>query len=704
MGKNIRNILVEELSAKEARTELKSLAIELAKHDRVYYQDDDPLISDAEYDKLKLRNEQIEKRFPQFKVLQTPSEKVGAAPAKGFGKIKHGVPMYSLDTVVNRESVESFISRVDKFFELRQEKSLEIISELKIDGLSFSARYEKGKLVHAATRGDKIIGENITENLKHVKRFPVMLYQDDLFGSDIPDVLEIRGEVYMDKQDFLELNKRQEEEGKKLFANPRNAAAGSLRQLDAKVTAKRPLSFFAYAWGEVSEISWKTQKEFLDKIAGWGFPVNKETRVCTSIEEIMENYERIMNLRSRLTYDIDGIVYKVNRIDYQERLGFLTRVPRWAIAHKFPAEQAQTILKNISISVGRTGTLTPVAELEPVNVGGVIVSNATLHNEDEIQRKGVRIGDTVIVQRAGDVIPQIVNFIAEKRPVDAIEFVFPTVCPACESAAVRREGEVALRCTGGLVCPAQAVERLKHFVSRDAFDIEGFGIRNIEAFFEEGLVTNPADIFYLESKNKEIASPLETRKGWGKKSVTNLFNAINDKRTIYLDRFIYSLGIRQVGQATARLLAQNYVSFDVLKDAMNAAQDTQSEAYENLVSIESIGAQVAEDILNFFKETHNTELLQKLEDELVMKPFEKPEGAENSSFSGKTMVFTGSLTTMTRAEAKAKALALGAKVAGSVSKRTDIVVVGENAGSKESKARELGIAILTENEFRNSIA
>jgi DNA ligase (NAD+) len=703
MNNNYKNIPVEELTSEQAKAELKRLADEIVRLDKAYYQNDAPLLTDAEYDDVRRRNEAIEGHFPELKLAESPSEKLGAAPARGFGKVKHKVQMLSLSNVFEREDVEDFITRVYKFFGFSDDEKLEIIAEPKIDGLSFSARYENGKFVQGATRGDGGVGEDITENLKYVKGLPLEIKSDDLFGGGIPEVLEIRGEVYMDKQDFLELNKRQEADGKKLFANPRNAAAGSLRQLDAKITAERPLSFFAYAWGDVSDISWKTQSEFLDKIAGWGFSVNKETKVCGSVDEIMENYLRLIDLRSDLTYDIDGVVYKVNRIDYQDRLGFITRSPRWATAHKFPAEQAQTVLNNISISVGRTGTLTPVAELEPVNVGGVIVSNATLHNEDEIKRKGVRIGDTVIVQRAGDVIPQIVSFIPEKRTKDAKEFVFPDTCPACGSAAVRKEGEAALRCTGGLICPAQAVESLKHFVSRDAFDIEGFGIKNIEAFFEEGLVKTPADIFELKVKNAELENPLETRKGWGEKSTTNLFNAIDDKRTIDLDRFVYALGIRQVGQATARLLAQNYLNLDALVDAVGAAKDMESEAYENLISIESIGAQVAEDILNFFKEPHNTEQLERLKSHLTIKSFEKPEGIENSPFAGKTMVFTGTLTSMTRAEAKAKALALGAKVAGSVSKKTDIVVVGENAGSKEKKARELDIKVMTEEEFQNSI-
>lgn len=600
--------------------------------------------------------------------------------------------MLSLNNSFSEEDIYDFVDRVRKFLLLQKADKLEFFAEPKIDGLSCSLRYVNGVLVQAATRGDGETGEDVTSNVKTIKNIPHKI------PEIAPEILEVRGEVYITKEDFVILNQRQAENGEKTFANPRNAAAGSLRQLDSYVTASRPLKFFGYALGETSKSIALTQEAIGNTLHAWGFdiPRIKISGRTDSVEELIEFYKTIASIRSTLPYDIDGVVYKVNDLDYQKRLGFISRSPRWATAHKFPAEQAETILKKISIQVGRTGVLTPVAELEPVNVGGVMVSRATLHNEDEIGRKGVYEGARIIIQRAGDVIPQVVRVV---NPKPEKVFKFPTKCPECGSLAIREEDEAATRCTGGLVCPAQAVERLKHFVSKYAFDIEGLGEKIIKEFWDEGIIRTPGDIFRLE----KYADALKTREGWGALSVKNLLAAVEERRTIPLDRFIYALGIRQVGQATARKLALHYTSLEHLMAQMKEAQDHSSAAYHALDDIGDIGASMAEDIVAFFAEKHNLEVIRDLRQELDVKDFERPKTVE-SAVTGKTVVFTGKLTKMGRDEAKAQAESLGAKVAGAVSKNTDYLIAGEDAGSKMKKAAELGVKVLTEDEWLALIA
>lgn len=688
---------IADLTEEQARKELEQIAAEMAKSDIAYYQNDNPYLTDAEYDALKRRNEQIEQRFPQLVRANSPSQKVGAPLLSAFKKVPHRFPMLSLGDVFSSEEVADFIMSVKRF--LNTAADISFMAEPKIDGLSFSARYENGKFVQGATRGDGVTGEDITENLKTIRQLPLEI------KGNVPAVLEIRGEVYMSKADFFALNEKYQAEGKKTFANPRNAAAGSLRQLDAKITAERNLSLFAYTWGEVSERVWDSQEDFFNHLREWGFPTNPHNRLCHNLEEIEDNFSRLMEIRATLPYDIDGLVYKVNNIALQERLGFLTRTPRWAIAHKFPAEQAVTTINNIRVQVGRTGALTPVADLEPVNVGGVIVSHATLHNEDEIKRKDIRIGDAVIIQRAGDVIPQVVEVIKDKRPTNSKEFVFPETCPVCGAHAVREEDEAVRRCTGGLTCPAQAKERLIHFVSREAFDIAGLGSTIIDDFYNEGILHNPADIFTLEARNsggdlfshqKSTVLHLEQREGWGKKSVEKLFHAIAIKRRISLPRFIYALGIRQVGTATALLLARHYGNFAKFMNEMI------NKETGPLVTIDGIGPSMATDIVEFFQEEHNRTIINKLLNEITVEDF-IDDTDYNSPIAGKTVVFTGTLNRMTRSEAKAKAQSLGAKVAGSVSAKTDYVVMGADAGSKAAKAKDLGVAILSEDEFLDLI-
>jgi len=688
MSKSPRANPVEKLTRAEAAKELEHLAREIARHDQLYYQKDAPEISDAEYDALRKRNEAIEARFPALVRADSPSRRVGAAPATGFAKVTHAKPMLSLNNAFAEEEAYEFMARVRRFLGLAEDDAVELVAEPKIDGLSVSLRYEQGRFVQGATRGDGITGEDITANLRTLKDVPEVLRD-----GRAPALLEVRGEVYMTKADFLRLNQEQEKEGKPPFANPRNSAAGSLRQLDPRITASRRLSAFFYTVGETSERIAETQWDFLAALRALGLPTNPLARLCPSIEEALALYREIGEKRAELPYEIDGVVYKVNSFRLQDRLGFISRAPRWALAYKFAAEQAQTLLKDIIIQVGRTGTLTPVADLEPVTVGGVVVSRATLHNEDEIERKDIRIGDTVIVQRAGDVIPQIVGVVMAKRPKGAKPYKFPEKCPVCGSKAVREPGEAARRCTGGLICAAQAVERLRHFVSRNAFDIDGLGRKHIEAFFADGLLKSPVDIFRLHARRAE----LETREGWGKQSIDNLHRAIDARRRIALDRFIYALGIPQVGEATARLLARTYRSPAVWRSAMKAARDHASEAYQDLNAIEGIGPAVAEDILNFFAERHNREVLDRLAREVEVEDFAAP--AAKSPVAGKTIVFTGTLERMTRNEAKARAEALGATVAGSVSRKTDLVVVGAEAGSKAAKARELGVKTLSEEEW-----
>lgn len=688
---DIRNITEDE-----AKKQLEYLAKEIEKADIAYYQNDAPYLDDAAYDKLRRLNDALEAKFPALIRNDSPSKRVGAMVKSEFKKVELSVPMLSLADIFSEEELKDFIMSIKRF--LNSSDDIIFTSEPKMDGLSFSALYVNGIFTRGSTRGDGKIGEDITENLKAIRGFPLFL------NKEAPEVFEVRGEVFMSKADFLALNQKNEEEHKKTFANPRNAAAGSLRQLDTRITKERRLSFLVYTWGEVSEIRWKSQVEFLEYVKELGFPVNPYNKVCRNEQELLDSFETLMENRADLPYDIDGIVYKVNDLELQKRLGFLTRTPRWAIAHKFPAEQAITRLNNIRVQVGRTGALTPVADLEPVNVGGVLVSHATLHNEDEIKRKDIRIGDMVIIQRAGDVIPQVVSVLTEKRSTKLPEFQFPTVCPECGAHAIREEDEAVRRCTGGLSCPAQAVERLKHFVSREAFNIEGLGDKVIDEFYKEGIIKTPYDIFTLEERNKPAdlfsasqSLNLENREGWGKKSVSKLFDAINKSKSISLQKFIYALGIRQVGTATAYLIAKHYHTFTAFMSAM-VQQDLQL-----LVSIDGIGPAMAKDIVEFFKEEHNLSVINDL---LSVISIEEFEGIANttSEIFGKTIVFTGTLTTLTRSEAKSKALAFGAKVAGSVSTNTDYVVAGENAGSKLKKAQELGVKVITEEEFNRITA
>lgn len=688
---DIRNITEDE-----AKKQLEYLAKEIEKADIAYYQNDAPYLDDAAYDKLRRLNDALEAKFPALIRNDSPSKRVGAMVKSEFKKVELSVPMLSLADIFSEEELKDFIMSIKRF--LNSSDDIIFTSEPKMDGLSFSALYVNGIFTRGSTRGDGKIGEDITENLKAIRGFPLFL------NKEAPEVFEVRGEVFMSKADFLALNQKNEEEHKKTFANPRNAAAGSLRQLDTRITKERRLSFLVYTWGEVSEIRWKSQVEFLEYVKELGFPVNPYNKVCHNEQELLDSFETLMENRADLPYDIDGIVYKVNDLELQKRLGFLTRTPRWAIAHKFPAEQAITRLNNIRVQVGRTGALTPVADLEPVNVGGVLVSHATLHNEDEIKRKDIRIGDMVIIQRAGDVIPQVVSVLTEKRSTELPEFQFPTVCPECGAHAIREEDEAVRRCTGGLSCPAQAVERLKHFVSREAFNIEGLGDKVIDEFYKEGIIKTPYDIFTLEERNKPAdlfsasqSLNLENREGWGKKSVSKLFDAINKSKSISLQKFIYALGIRQVGTATAYLIAKHYHTFTAFMSAM-VQQDLQL-----LVSIDGIGPAMAKDIVEFFKEEHNLAVINDL---LSVISIEEFEGITNttSEIFGKTIVFTGTLTTLTRSEAKSKALAFGAKVAGSVSTNTDYVIAGENAGSKLKKAQELGVKVITEEEFNRITA
>ena len=689
---------VDHLTMEEAAEELERLAAEIAEHDALYYQKDRPRVSDADYDALRQRNEAIEQRYPELVREDSPSHRVGAAPAEGFGKVVHKVAMLSLSNAFDDADVREFCARVRRFLNLKEDETLAVTAEPKIDGLSAALRYEKGKFVLGATRGDGREGENVTENLRTIADVPKTLK-----GKDIPDVVEIRGEVYMSHADFAALNERQRDAGKSVFANPRNAAAGSLRQLDAKITASRPLRFFAYTWGEMSAMPADTQSGVIEAFEKWGFTVNPLFRRCESVEELIAFYHEVEESRAGLGYDIDGVVYKVDRLDWQNRLGFVSRSPRWAIAHKFPAEQAMTVLERIEIQVGRTGKLTPVARLTPVTVGGVVVSNATLHNQDEIERLGVRPGDTVVVQRAGDVIPQIVR-VVEDKPRGRKKFVFPETCPECGSHAVREVNpktgkmDVDRRCTGGLVCPAQAVERLRHFVSRNAFDIEGLGEKQIAAFFADGLIARPDEIFTLEARDKKSLKKLKDREGWGETSVRNLFAAIDARRKVDLDRFIFALGIRHVGETNARLLARSYGTLENFEAQMRAAASREGPAWEELMSIDGVGEVLAGSIVDFFDEKHNREVLAGLS-KAGVEAVPLPAQETGSPIAGKTVVFTGSLERMTRSEAKARAEQMGAKVAGSVSAKTDLVVHGPGAGSKLAKAQELGIETITEDEW-----
>ncbi len=684
-----------EPSLSEARAEHTRLHEEIAAHDRRYYQEDAPAVSDAEYDALRRRYEELEKAFPELATAESLTKTVGAKPSEKFAKVKHAVPMLSLGNVFSDEEVLEFVARVRRFLGLG-ERPLRFTFEPKIDGLSCSLRYEKGHLVQAATRGDGYEGEDVTANVRTIDEIPQRL------RGDHSDVFEVRGEVYMTHKDFAALNVRQKESGKTLFANPRNAAAGSLRQLDPKITASRPLHFFAYGWGETSALPANTQIGVLEALRRYGLPLNPLTTLCESAEDMLAHYRAIETQRATLGYDIDGVVYKVDDIALQERLGFVSRAPRWAVARKFPAERATTILRDIEIQVGRTGALTPVARLEPVTVGGVVVQNATLHNEDEIARKDIRIGDTVVVQRAGDVIPQIVEVVKEQRPHGAKPYQFPHVCPRCGSAALREidektgEADVVRRCTGSLVCPAQAIERLKHFASRNAMDIEGLGDKQIELFFQEGLIRTPSDIFTLEERDRASLTKIKNREGYGETSVRNLFAAIEARRRVPVNRFIFALGVRHVGETNARRLARHFGDFESLRETARDAAPG-GEARARIDSIDGVGPVVAEALHDFFAEPHNERELDALLKHVTLEPM--PAVASASPVSGKTVVFTGALERLTRDEAKAQAERFGAHVAASVSKKTDLVVAGPGAGSKLKKAAELGIEVISEDDW-----
>jgi DNA ligase (NAD+) len=688
---------VGALTEAEAAAELARLAQEMAEADAAYYQNDAPVLTDAAYDALRLRNAEIEARFPHLVREDSPAARVGAAAGDGFAKARHGVPMLSLENAFANEDVSDFAGRIRRFLALGDDVELAITAEPKIDGLSLSLTYEKGKLVRAATRGDGQTGEDVTNNARTLKDIP-----EQLAGKGWPESIEVRGEIYMAKADFAALNTREGEAGRKTFANPRNAAAGSLRQLDVEITKSRPLRFFAYAWGAASGPFAETQSGAVAKLADWGFQVNPLMVRALTVEEILAYYRDIEAKRASLEYDIDGVVYKVDRLDWQQRLGFVSRAPRWAIAHKFPAEKATTTLLGIDIQVGRTGSLTPVARLEPVTVGGVVVSNATLHNEDEIARLGLKPGDTVEIQRAGDVIPQVLRVVvAGKGPA----WVMPAECPVCGSAAVREmdedgESDVRRRCTGGLICPAQAVERLKHFVSRKALDIDGLGARQIELFFEKGILRAPQDIFRLRT-NMEAAGlpPLEDWDGFGAASAKKLYASIDARRKVPFARFLNGLGIRHVGQTTSGQFARSFLSWQSFWDAVKRAAEggPESEGYQELTGIDGIGGAAAKALIQFESEPHNRDMLEALLSEVEVE--DEVPAATDSPVAGKTVVFTGTLERMTRDEAKARATALGAKVAGSVSAKTDILVAGPGAGSKLAKAEGLGVRTMTEAEW-----
>jgi DNA ligase (NAD+) len=708
-------ISVDSLSEADAAAELERLAKEVAHHDALYHGKDAPEISDADYDALKRRNDAIEARFPALVRLDSPSRHVGAAPSETFAQITHARPMLSLDNTFSQDDVQDFVAGIYRFLGRLPDQSIAFTAEPKIDGLSMSIRYENGRMVSAATRGDGTTGENVTANIRTIKEIP------DRLPKGAPDIVEVRGEVYMAKSDFLALNAQMEADGKQTYVNPRNTAAGSLRQLDAKVTASRKLKFFAYAWGEMSEPNAlpKTQYEMVQTFKDWGFPVNPLMKRLDSVADILSHYDEIGLKRADLDYDIDGVVYKVDDLALQARLGFRSRSPRWATAHKFPAEQAFTRLTAIDIQVGRTGALTPVARLEPITVGGVVVTNATLHNEDyikgignsgELLREGrdIRIGDVVIVQRAGDVIPQIVDVVMEKREAGSVAYEFPKTCPVCGSHALRELNEKSgkldsvTRCTGGFACRAQAKEHLKHFVSRNAYDIEGLGAKQIDFFFESDdpalQIRTAPDIFTLEERQKASFTKLENIDGFGKVSVAKLYAAINGRREIALQRFIYALGIRHVGETNAKLLARSYGTYEAFGEAMREAAPLSGDAWNDLNAIEGIGEVVARAIVEFYKEPRNSEVIARLLMEVRPQQAEQPVDT-GSPVVGKTVVFTGSLEKMTRDEAKAKAESLGAKVAGSVSKKTDIVVAGPGAGSKLDKAKELGVQTMDEDEW-----
>jgi DNA ligase (NAD+) len=687
-------IPVEELTPPQAERELLRLAQEISAHDKRYYQEDAPTVSDAAYDALRRRNGSIEERFPALIRPDSPSRRIGAAPAQKFAKVRHALPMLSLGNALSDTEVTEFVERVRRFLRLAPEDNLAVTAEPKIDGLSCSLRYEFGRLVRGATRGDGNEGEDVTANVRTLADIPKHL------RGRVPEICEVRGEVYMTKSAFLALNERQSAAGKQVFANPRNSAAGSLRQLDSSITASRPLGFFSYAWGEMSEMPAQSQSEMIEWFTARGFKTNPLMKLCRTVDEMLAFHRDIEVQRGTLDYDIDGVVYKVDRLDWQQRLGFVSRNPRWAIAHKFPAEKAITVVKAIDIQVGRTGALTPIARLEPVTVGGVVVSNATLHNEEEIERLGVRVGDSVRIQRAGDVIPQVLGVVKE-RPRGRKPYRFPKTCPCPLETQVVREaiagGEEGARsrCSGEFACPFQRVEHLIHFVSRRAFDIEGLGEKQIALFFENKWVQEPADIFTLQRRNERIR--LEEHEGFGALSVQNLFRAIEARRQIALERFIYALGIRHVGETTARALGRGYGSWEAFYRACLAVTAGDVEVRTEMDNLDQIGDTVIEAIAAYFGERHNRGIVERLTAQVTILEAEQP--ASTSAVAGKTIVFTGALEEMTRDEAKAMAERLGAKVAGSVSKKTDYVVAGPGAGSKLDKARAAGVRVLSEQEW-----
>jgi DNA ligase (NAD+) len=698
---------IATLTKAEAKVEHKRLTLEIERHDKAYYQDDAPKISDADYDGLRKRFNAIEARFPEFISAESPSQKIGAAPSGKFKKVRHAVPMLSLDNAFADEDVVDFVSRIRRFLRLGDDDGIDFSAEPKIDGLSMSLRYEGGELVTAATRGDGAEGEDVTANIRTLEDVPKKLK-----GRNVPEICEVRGEVYMTKKAFLALNERQKAAGDTIFANPRNSAAGSLRQKDPSITASRPLGFFAYAWGQMTAMPEDTQSGMIGWFERCGFKTNPLTKICHSVEQLIAFHRKIEEQRAGLDYDIDGVVYKVDRLDWQERLGFVSRTPRWAVAHKFPAERAMTVLRDIEIQVGRTGSFTPVGKLEPVGVGGVIVQNVSLHNEDYIRgiggdgeqlREGrdIRISDMVVIQRAGDVIPQVVDVVIDKRPKEAKPYHFPRKCPCPlhtdvvrEETATGEEGSRA-RCTGEFACPYQKIEHLKLFASRRAFDIEGLGEKQITFFFEQGWVKEPADIFTLPKRNLKVK--LEEIEGYGETSVRNLFAAIEERRRISLERFIYALGMRHVGETTALALARGYGSWEAFHEACLKVAKGDEETIAEMDALDQIGDTVIMSIKAYFGESHNRGIVERLTKEVTILDAEKPKS--NSAIAGKTVVFTGALEKMTRDEAKAMAERLGAKAAGSVSKKTDYVVAGPGAGSKLAEAKKHGVEVLTEDEW-----
>ena len=700
-------IAVEMLNKEQARAELARLAEQLDQANRAYHTEDAPELSDAEYDALKRRNAAIEARFPALKRSDSPSEQVGANPSEGFAKINHAVRMLSLGNAFDDEDITEFDARIRKYLGLGADAPLAYTAEPKIDGLSLSLRYENGKLVQAATRGDGSIGENVTANARTIDDIPEVV-------NGAPDVLEVRGEVYMSHADFEGLNARQVEKGGKIFANPRNAAAGSLRQLDAAITRERPLKFFAYAWGELSTPLSGTQKGAIDRLSEMNFSTNDLTALCDGPGDMLAHYREIEQRRATLGYDIDGVVYKVNDLTLQGRLGFRSTTPRWAIAHKFPAELAWTRLEAIDIQVGRTGALSPVARLTPVTVGGVVVSNATLHNEDYIKGldskgneirggKEIFVGDWVQVYRAGDVIPKVADVDMSKRPDDAAAFVYTTICPECGSDAIREEGDAVRRCTGGLICPAQAVEKLKHFVSRGSFDIEGLGAKQVEQFYRDGWIAEPAGIFTLRERFGGGLQQLKNREGWGEKSAENLFDAIDEKRNIPFGRLLFALGIRHVGEAASNMIARVYGKWDEFTTAMDGATEFEGAEWDRLLGIDGVGEVMARSLVTAFAQGQERASIDRLVTHLTVEKAEQPD-TDGSPVAGKTVVFTGTLEKMTRAEAKARAEALGAKVSGSVSAKTDLLVAGPGAGSKARKAADLGVETIDEDGWLSLIS